>query len=773
MMRCKIMLTSAAVSFVLAVAAFANDYGAIRGIVHDPQHRPVQDAMIMLRAKSSEWTKSMTTDATGQFQFNAVPLGEYSVNVASKGFMQISEDVVVASGSVPVVHFQLQLASANETVLVSGAPAIAPTDSSTPTTLVSRLEIERTPGADRTNSMAMITNFVPGSYVTHDQLHIRGGHQTTWLVDGIPVPNTNIASNIGPQFDPKDIDYLEADRGSYGAEFGDRTYGVFNVVPRTGFERNNEAEVVLSAGNFHQTNDSFSFGSHTERFAYYASVNGNRSDLGLQPPIPQIVHDAANGYGGFGSLIFNVNPSNQLRLVTALRKDYYQIPYDPNFNDLESSQFDSAGTRDGDHESDVLINSSWVHTFNSKLLLTLSPLFHRNSADYESNPNDYPTATTDRHTSTYAGGQVSFGANFNKNDLQVGFYGFHQHDSQRLGILSNCATNGDPQFSPPKCIPADLDPPFADSEPVSGSLAAFFLDDKFKPFSWLMLSAGFRPTHFSGGGISENSISPRFGATITIPRLRWTFRGFYGHYYQGPPLLTASGALEGKCGEIGCSFIPLNGERDEEFQFGVTMPFRGWTVDADTFRTRVNNFFDHDVIGESNLFFPLTIQEALIRGWELTLRSPRIAHRGQVHLAYSNQVAYGGGVITGGLRNDTGPLCDPSPGLCALDHDQRNTLNVGADVSLPSHSYASANVYYGSGFSNAFPGSPYPGGYLPGHTTFDLSLGKDFGERYSASVNAVNVANRRVELDNSLTFGGFHWNNPREIFAEVRFRFHY
>ncbi len=757
------------ISAVLLVplAAFASDNGAVRGVIHDPQHRPIENAMVMIKSKSSDWAKSATTSVAGEFQFNGVPLGDYSVNVASKGFAQAEQDVTVISGSVPVMHFQLQVAAANEKVTVSAAGAVAPTDSSTPTTLVDRADIERTPGADRTNSMAMITDYVPGSYVTHDQLHIRGGHQTTWLVDGIPIPNTNIASNIGPQFDPKDIDYLEVDRGSYGAEFGDRTYGVFNVVPRTGFERNNEAELVLSAGNFYQTNDSFSFGSHTTRFAYYASVNANRSDLGLQPPIPRVIHDADNGYGGFGSLIFNVDPSNQLRFVTALRKDYYQVPYDPDFNDLESSQFDSSGLRDGDHESDALINASWVHTFNSKLLLTVSPLFHRNSADYESSPNDYPTATTDRHSSTYAGGQVSFGANYNKNDLQAGFYGFHQNDSQQLGILFNCPANGDPNF--PDCGGT----PFADSEPASGGLAAFFLDDKLKPFSWLTLSLGLRPTHFSGAGITENSISPRFGATVTIPRLRWTFRGFYGHYYQAPPLLTASGPLLQLCTNNGCTFIPLHGERDEEFQFGVTIPFRGWTLDADTFRTRVNNFFDHDVIGESNLFFPLTIQEALIRGWELTLRSPRIAHRGQLHLAYSNQVAYGGGAITGGLTDGTTNLCDPNPGLCPLDHDQRNTLNVGGDVSLPWHSYASTNVYYGSGFSNAFPDEPYPGAYLPGHTTFDLSLGKDFGERFSASLNGVNVANRRVELDNSVTFGGFHWNNPREIFAELRFHFHY
>jgi hypothetical protein len=24
-----------------------------------------------------------------------------------------------------------------------------------------------------------------------------------------------------------------------------------------------------------------------------------------------------------------------------------------------------------------------------------------------------------------------------------------------------------------------------------------------------------------------------------------------------------------------------------------------------------------------------------------------------------------------------------------------------------------------------------------------------------------------------VTFGGFHWNNPREIYVELRYRFHY
>jgi outer membrane cobalamin receptor len=752
----------------LTLAAYASVVGSVRGIIHDPQHRPVENAMVMLKAKSSDWSTTANSDANGNFNFNAVPLGEYVVTVAGLGFEQAHQNVAVMSGTQPVLHFALSVAGAKEMINVSATPDSAPTDSSTPTTVVDRLEIARTPGAARSNSLAMITDFVPGAYITHDQLHIRGGHQTSWLVDGVPVPNTNIASNVGPQFDPKDIDYLEVSRGGYGAEFGDRTYGVFNVVPRTGFERNRQAELVLSAGNFYQTNDQFSLGSHTARFAYYLSVNGNRSNLGIETPVPQVMHDAANGYGGFGSLIFNVDPSNQLRLVTSARRDYYQVPYDPFPNDIENNpvngQYPSLNQRDADHETDALANLSWVHTFNSRMLLTVSPFYHYNRANYDGALTD-PVVTTQHRGSTYGGGQVSFSANTAKNDFQVGAYSFYQRNNEFLGAI----------FNPPdqsQCITAtnplgvcpNINPP--DRQNSSGSLASFFFDDKFKPVSWLTLSAGLRPTYFSGG-VTENSISPRFGVALNVPRLKWTFRASYGHYYQAPPLVTASGPLLQFANGSKLTFIALHGERDEEEQFGVNIPWRGWILDADMFRTNASNFFDHNNIGESNLFFPLTIQRALIRGWELTLRSPRIAHRAQIHLAYSNQVAWAGGNINGGLTDFSYLPWGP------LDHDQRHTLNVGGDLTLPWRSYASTNVYYGSGFTNAFPGQPYPGNYLPQHTTFDLTLGKDFGERLSASLNAMNVANRRVELDNSVTFGGFHWNNPREVYLELRYRFHY
>ncbi len=716
----------------------ATIFGTIRGIVHDPQHRPVDGAQVLLKGADSEWTQKAQTNQDGEFHFDAVPLGAYVVRISQSSFETVEQPILVESGSAPILHFQLRLAEVNQTVRVAGEADAAATESPTPTNVVSREEIAVTPGATRSNSLAMITNYIPGAYLTHDQLHIRGGHQVSWLVDGVPVPNTNIASNVGPQFDPKDIDYVEVQRGSYSADFGDRTYGLFNVAPRTGFERNNLAEVVTSFGNFYQTDDQINFGSHSECFAYYASLSGNRSDLGLETPTSAVIRDRENGIGSFGDLIFNVNSENQLRLVTSLRRDFYQIPNSP------ADQ--AAGVRDIERERDAFVNFSWVRTLSPGMLLTLSPFYHFNRADFVGGPKDFPISARDNRASQYGGAQVTFSAVTAKHNARAGFYGFGQHDSQVFGLIFNDGSN----------------PNFQDTEKISGNLEAIFAEDAYKLTPWLTLNAGVRQTHFSGA-VVENATSPRVGAALRIPHLNWVLRGFYGRFYQAPRLITASGPLLEFVNSQNLSFIPLHGERDEEHQFGLTIPWHGWKLDAGTFRTRARNYFDHNSLGNSNIFFPVAIDGGLVRGWELTLRSPRLLGRAQLYLAYSNQIAEGRGALNGGLTDFS-----PPSGFFLLDHDQRNTLNLGSQMNLPWKTWAAVNVYYGSGFTDAEGPA-----HLPGHTTFDLSLGKNFGERLSVSLNGLNVANRRFLLDNSATFGGTHFFDPRQIYVQVRWRLHY
>jgi outer membrane receptor protein involved in Fe transport len=737
--------------FVVA-SAFATVFGTVRGIAHDPQHRPVPGITVILTARSSEFTQNTQTDANGEFNFDAVPLGEYTVAISDATFVAEPQSITVLSGTAPVLHLELHLPTQKQEVTVSADAAQSETV--TPSSLVDRLQIQETPGASRTNSLSMITDFVPGAYLTHDQLHIRGGHQVSWLIDGVPIPNTNIASNLGPQIDPKDIDALEIQRGSYSADYGDRTYGVFDVVPRTGFERNNEAELTLSAGNFYQTDDQLNFGGHSSRLAYYGSLNGNGTNLGLEPPTAAVIHDAANGFGGFTSLIYNATPADQLRFVAQARRDFYQVPFDPADPNNTPSQF----LRDANRESDSFAEFSWVRTVNSGLVLTVSPFYHYNSANYASSAQDFPTSATENRTSKYAGGQTTLSWVAKRNNLRAGLYGFEQEDHQTFGLVCN-----DPSHQ--QCQGASL----SETDNPSGSQLAVYAEDQFKATNWLTLNAGLRQTHFSGGAV-ENATSPRVGASLRIPKLNWVFRGFYGHFYQAPPLLTVSGPLLQLATSQNLAFAPLHGERDEEHQFGVTIPFRGWTLDADNFLTRANNFFDHNNLNNSEIFIPITIQGARINGWELTLRSPRIRSRAQLYLTYSNQLALSFGCLAGGL---VAPCPAPPPGFGLLDHDQRNTLHVGGQYTLPWNAYASTDVSYASGFTNGNQPPMVPGDHLQPHTTFDLTLGKEFGERFSANLQAINVANRRVLLDNSFTFGGTHFLKPREIFFQFRYRFHY
>jgi outer membrane receptor for ferrienterochelin and colicin len=523
-----------ALMLVMAPLALAVVFSSIRGIIHDPDHRPIANARVTVKSTSSEFAQTLTTGTDGTFETVTVPLGEYQVTVNHEGFQPSAEQVVVSSREAPVLHFQLAIGAAAQAVNVEEKALTANPDTMTPTTIISRNEIRQTPGADLTNSMNMITDYVPGAWMTHDQLHVRGGHQVTWAIDGVPIPNTNIASNVGPQIDPKDIDYLEVQRGGYSSAYGDRTYGVFNVVPRTGFERNNEGEFYSTVGSFHQTNDQVNFGSHTEKFAYFASLNGNRSDYGLSTPGPDVLHDRVWGLGGMATLIYNRDPKNQLRFVTTLRSDDYQIPNDP--------RAEAAGMRDVERERDATVSFSWVHTVAPGVLITTSPFYHFNRANYDGDPNDAPISTTQHRDSQYAGAQTTLSAVTKRHNLLVGVYGFGQHDREFVGLLANNGSGNSVR----------------QANTSTGQLESLFVEDQYKVWSWLTLIGGVRLTHFAGS-ISENAADPRLVSSIRIPHLNWVLRAFWGEYYQAPPLSTVSGPLLDYAVSQGLGFIPLRG----------------------------------------------------------------------------------------------------------------------------------------------------------------------------------------------------------------------
>src|SRR5436190_19753209 len=98
----------AATVFILlsAAAVFATTFGSVRGVIHDPQHRPVHGAKVVLRSTTSDWKQETQTNTNGAFLFTAVPAGVYEATASAYGFSAESQQMQVSSGMGSELHFQ-------------------------------------------------------------------------------------------------------------------------------------------------------------------------------------------------------------------------------------------------------------------------------------------------------------------------------------------------------------------------------------------------------------------------------------------------------------------------------------------------------------------------------------------------------------------------------------------------------------------------------------------------------------------------------------------
>ena len=101
-----------------------------------------------------------------------------------------------------------------------------------------------------------------------------------------------------------------------------------------------------------------------------------------------------------------------------------------------------------------------------------------------------------RQSANYGGAQASLHVTTVKNnDLEVGVYGFGQHQSNYFNnVFTDCGTSCQ-NFGP-------------SSAAVTGGLIEEFISDRYKVTSWLTLIAGLRESHFTTHGVSgERDIS--------------------------------------------------------------------------------------------------------------------------------------------------------------------------------------------------------------------------------------------------------------------------
>src|SRR3989442_13919347 len=89
--------------------SWATVFGSLRGVVHDPDHRPVSGARAVLKSASSDYSETLPTDAAAAFATASGPAGAYTATGTHDGSAPSGQAVVARSTSSPILPFPLAL----------------------------------------------------------------------------------------------------------------------------------------------------------------------------------------------------------------------------------------------------------------------------------------------------------------------------------------------------------------------------------------------------------------------------------------------------------------------------------------------------------------------------------------------------------------------------------------------------------------------------------------------------------------------------------------
>ncbi|USQ97169.1 TonB-dependent receptor [Caulobacter sp. RL271] len=280
----------ATMAVVAPTVANAQDYssGSLVGTVRDSAGAPVSGAAVAVKSLDQGFTRSVTTDATGQFRIPLIPIGGYSVAISKEGY-QATNDGNVRVGLGGSTAYSFTLASAGESVseVVITATANPQLDFAATTkgltvdieTLTKQAPIGRSltavvqlaPGALQGNASVVSTSPATPDFSTQPSIGGSSIAENAFYVNGLNITNFN--TYVGGAAVPFDFyKSIEVKTGGYPAEFGRATGGVINAVTKSG---SNDFKVALH-GNF-ELNSLRDHSPDTYEYANHRSGRQNNS----------------------------------------------------------------------------------------------------------------------------------------------------------------------------------------------------------------------------------------------------------------------------------------------------------------------------------------------------------------------------------------------------------------------------------------------------------------------------------------------------------------
>ena len=164
--------------------------GTIAGVVKDPSGATVPGATLKLRNAVTSYEQTATSDASGAYRFNNVPLNTYRLSTTAPGFSALTQTINVAS-TVPltsdVVLMMAEVSTSVDVVETAGAVVLnepsAHTDADT-------MIFSKLPSFDPAAGLSSVINNSTGgtSGDANGFFHPLGDHaQVSFVIDGQPI----------------------------------------------------------------------------------------------------------------------------------------------------------------------------------------------------------------------------------------------------------------------------------------------------------------------------------------------------------------------------------------------------------------------------------------------------------------------------------------------------------------------------------------------------------------------------------------------------------
>jgi outer membrane receptor protein involved in Fe transport len=227
--------------FVTATMAQTSTTGNVEGIVSDANGAVVPNASVTLSGPNLITTKTTNTNSDGQYRFQQVPPGRYTIEVgATGGFAATkSENVEVNLSKTTTVNFTVSAAGVGGVVDVVATPEIDQTNNTTGTN-VSSDQFSNFPTARTVQSLYTIAPSVTRSGLRDASGRDRdpsvagsSGPENNYILDGVDTTDPafgGAGANLPFEF----VQEVEIKTGAYGAEYGKSTGGIFNVITKSG-----------------------------------------------------------------------------------------------------------------------------------------------------------------------------------------------------------------------------------------------------------------------------------------------------------------------------------------------------------------------------------------------------------------------------------------------------------------------------------------------------------------------------------------------------------